>query len=539
MLCHRRAVVLYCTILLLFWLLCLRLYVLSKGQHTAMTVLDGQYSSRLDIAQRSGFVYDRYLQLLSHDECTGILMVNPAQCKDYRRFSQEISQAALFLSQSEIEEKLYEGVPFKVTVDSKEKGEKLTEKLDGVYYCSTYTENTVTAPHLLGYSRENRGVTGMRLAYNELLYGKLYAKNTAAFSGNALKMSMSPLSIDDTSYNSRDGIVTTIDKDLQLFCNSLEDSVQSGAVIVAEADSGEILALSSFPSYDASRLEDYLSSDKGELINKAASSYTPGSVFKIIVSAAALELSPSFAVFTHNCEGSIQVDDNVFRCHKASGHGELDMKEAFANSCNCYYVALAQQIGADSIERICRKLGLYESAKADFLTEAKCNFPSFDNRDSGYLANISFGQGDLLLSPMDMINVTSCAVGGYRVPLSLIEGQIEDGCGKYNPPKEKYRVFSDKTVQLLVNMMEECVNNGTGMSAKIEGAQTGGKTATAQTGRKDGNGVEYVHKWFCGFYRGVEKTYVFCILCDNTLENNLSPSVVSAHICRYLKENMY
>ena len=65
MLCHRRAVVLYCTILLLFWLLCLRLYVLSKGQHTAMTVLDGQYSSRLDIAQRSGFVYDRYLQLLA------------------------------------------------------------------------------------------------------------------------------------------------------------------------------------------------------------------------------------------------------------------------------------------------------------------------------------------------------------------------------------------------------------------------------------------------------------------------------------------
>ncbi len=539
MLCHRRAVILYCAILLFLWLLCLRLYVLSQGNHTAMTVLDGQYSSRLDIAQRSGFIYDRYVELLSHDLYTGILTVNPSQLSNYRQASEEISRVSLVLDQSDIEDKLYNGVPFNITVNTGQEAKELDEKYDGIYYNDLYTENTSNAPHLLGYSRENQGVTGMRLYCNDLLYGTLFSKCSAAFGSNGLNMSMSPLAVNDTSYKSRDGIVTTLDKELQLFCNSLEEDVKSGAVIVSDMETGEILALSSFPSYDADRLEEYLTSNRGELINKAVCSYTPGSVFKIIVSAAALEESPAYASFIHDCKGSIQADSNTFRCHKTAGHGELDMKGAFANSCNCYYVALAEQIGIDSIDRICRKAGLYEMAKADFLTEATADFPVFRKDDSGFLANISFGQGELLLSPLDMINITACAVSGYRTPLKLIGGQIKHGKGEYYTHSEKHRIFSDKTVQLLVSMMEECVNNGTGMSAKIEGAITGGKTATAQTGRKNGNGVEYVHKWFCGFYRGTDKTYIFCILCDNTSENNLSPAVVSSRICRFLKENLY
>ena len=87
--------------------------------------------------------------------------------------------------------------------------------------------------------------------------------------------------------------------------------------------------------------------------------------------------------------------------------------------------------------------------------------------------------------------------------------------------------------------MEECVNTGTGKSGKIEDVRMGGKTATAQTGRFDPNGVEYVHKWFCGYYEGIGKTYIFCILCDNTPENKLSPAVVSGKLCSFLKENMY
>lgn len=539
MLCHKRAVMLYSAILLFLWLLCLRLYYLSKGNHTAMTVLDGQYSSRLEIAQRSGFIYDRYLELLSHDSYTGILTINPSQCGDYRSLSRQISAVALVLPASDIEELLYRGVPFNVTVSSKEKAKQLAQKHDGIFYCDVYTENTQNAPHLLGYSRENKGITGMRLAFNSLLYQELYEKNTAVFTSNALNMSMSPLTVNDAAYKSHDGIVTTIDKKLQLFCNSLEKDVQSGAVIVADSTNGEILALSSFPSYDASRLEDYLDATRGELINKAVSSYTPGSVFKIVVSAAALELSPAYVGFTHNCQGSIQVDDNTFHCHKITGHGELDMSGAFANSCNCYYVALADEIGVEAIEHVCSKMGLYHASSADFLCEAQSTFPDLKNKSRSYLANIAFGQGELLLSPLDMINVTACAVSGCRTPLKLICGKINGGKAEYASQSEKHRIFSDKTVQLLTNMMEECVNNGTGMSAKIEGADIGGKTATAQTGKKDENGVEYVHKWFCGFYRGVEKTYIFCILCDNTLGNNLSPNVVSSQICSFLKENLY
>ena len=115
--------------------------------------------------------------------------------------------------------------------------------------------------------------------------------------------------------------LTTIDKDVQDFCDSISDSIQSGAVVVADARNGEILALSSYPSFDADNIAGVLDSDKGELINRAEYSFTPGSVFKIVVALSALEKDLSLYNLEYTCTGEMQVENDVFRCHKHSGHG--------------------------------------------------------------------------------------------------------------------------------------------------------------------------------------------------------------------------
>lgn len=535
----KRIYILYFCLLLCLWLLYIRLYIVTFRQNKALTVLDGQYSSKLEVTSRSGFIYDRYFSVMSHDMYTGILVVNPSEIDDMEFVSKKLSDVTTYSTQDDIQNKIRKGIPFTVLSENTDKAKELSKNTPGVYYNTHYSENTSTAPHLLGYCRNGVGVTGMRYHYDDMLQKRMSAKSYVTFSHDGINRSMSTLTIHNTDLCNDDGIITTIDKSLQMFCNSLEDKIKSGCVIVADSSNGEILALSSFPSYDADNLSQYLDSDKGELLNRAACSYTPGSVFKIIVSASALEENPQYINFTHTCKGSVQVDNRQFNCHRKEGHGTIDMKQAFAMSCNCYYVSLAKNIGMEKILRTAKKIGLDKPSCADFLTETSHHFTDESNHSPKNLANLSIGQGDLCLSPLDMINVMITSVTGYSVPTRIILGQVRNNRSIYREQSVKSKVFSEKTVDLLCNMMEECVNTGTGMGGKIEDVRMGGKTGTAQTGRFDVNGVEYVHKWFCGFYEGIEKRYVFCILSDNTPENKLSPAVVSSSIVSFLKENLY
>ena len=84
--------------------------------------------------------------------------------------------------------------------------------------------------------------------------------------------------------------------------------------------------------------------------------------------------------------------------------------------------------------------------------------------------------------------------------------------------------------------MEKCVESGTGISAKVQDVRVGGKTATAQTGRFDEYGVEYVHKWFCGVYPADKPRISICVLIDNVTGENMSPAVIFSQICLFLKE---
>ena len=530
---EKRVCILYCVFVSAVLLLCVRLYNLSKPEtNMSMQVLDGQYTGRIDVCERSGFIYDRKGRIISHRISGRIAIVNPAEAEDVLSLSEELSGFALYSSASEIYEKLVEGIPFTLAVSYSIEG----NEPKGVYSFFLYGERNDIAKHFLGYNdTDGNGVTGLRKAYGNFLGNELYSRVSASFDTNAKRVSLSDFSLNAEKYLSDDGIVTTVDMELQEFCDGLGEEVKSGAVMVLDTKSGEILSLSSFPSYDTERLAEVLDSSKGELVNRVCRNFTPGSVFKMVVAAAALEKDASLFDYKYTCNGKTEKGD-IFHCHNLNGHGEISMEEAFAQSCNTYFINLGSKIGIDAIIETAKKLGLDEIACADFLCEDENCFPDTEGKGEGYLANISFGQGDLCFSPMDMVRITSAAATGFLVPLSTVKGEIRDGVFVQSERAEKKRIFCENTCKKMKQMMKSCIENGTGRSAAVFGVNTGGKTATAQTGRFNENGVEYVHKWFCGVYPIENPRFAVCVLCDDVTEENVSPGAVFGKICSFLLE---
>ncbi len=530
---QKRVCVLYCAVVAAASLLLARLFCLSNPEsNRSLEVLDGQYTGRIDVCERTGFIYDRNGYVISHKADGYVALVNPAECTDVIGCAVNLSQVSKSAQMSEIYEKVIEGVPFTLSLTS-----ELPKQVSGVYVFRRYEQNNDIAKHFLGYSNsDGKGVCGIRRAYDTLVGKELYSRVSARFDTNAKRESLSAFTLDTQKYLSDDGVVTTIDKDLQLFCDGLSQEIPSGAVVVADVKTGEILSLSSYPDYDAENIEQILDSDKGELLNRAVMSFTPGSVFKIVVAAAALELDEQLYGLEYTCEGSTEADGNIFKCHKYDGHGKIDMKTAFAESCNTYFINLGREIGIGQIIGTAKKLELDVPTRADFVEESTNYFIDENNASDGYLANISFGQGDLCLSPIDMIRVVGAASTGYLTGLGTVKGQIKDGSFETDGFGEKTRIFSESTCKKLKEMMKMCVSDGTGKAGGIYGVNTGGKTATAQTGRFNKDGVEYVHKWFCGVYPIENPRISVCILFDDVTEENVSPVVVFAKICSYLFE---
>lgn len=531
---EKRVCILYCALVVASSLLLARLYNLSKPEtNESLAVLDGQYTGKIEVCRRSGFVYDRNGYLLSHDLTGQIALVNPVECTDILACAEFLSSTAVTASSSDIYEKITEGVPFTVTLGVREH----SDMPEGISVFDFFEENNSSAKHFLGYNNaDGRGVSGLRGAYDGFLNGELYSKVVARFDTNAKRKSLSPFEIDTQEYLSDDGVVTTLDKSLQAFVDGLCDKIPSGAVVVAECMSGQILAMSSYPQYDVENLAQLLDSDRGELVNRVVMSFTPGSVFKIVVAAAALEKDGTLFDYKYTCDGKIEVGENTFRCHKHSGHGEIDMAEAFSESCNTYFINLGQILGLEDMLEMMKRLELDTCTSADFVKEGTNFLPDKENGSLGYLANISFGQGDLCLSPLDMTRCTIAATSGFLPPLSTVTGEIRNGeFLQYEREKTK-RVLDEKVCKKLRIMMEKCVKEGTGKGARTEKVKVGGKTATAQTGRFNENGVEYVHKWFCGVYMGEKSDVSVCVLLDDVTDENLSPSVIFSQICSFLQE---
>jgi cell division protein FtsI/penicillin-binding protein 2 len=305
----------------------------------------------------------------------------------------------------------------------------------------------------------------------------------------------------DAEYLSREGYILTIDKTLQQHAFDAAKSLKSGAVIIMDAKTARILACVNKPD------ETYL--------NKAFSQFSVGSVFKLVTTACALE---NHLDYSYICNGAVTVGDTVYNCQKNHKHGFVNLKSALAYSCNCYFINLALELGADKLRSTAVDLGFGKNIDLfNGWNMETSSIPSADDLTSkGELALFGFGQGKLTASPLQICSLL-CTIshdGRYSQP-SLVRAKKEKNGSitEYNPPDEKH-ILSKETSKTLLEYMRYVVSDGTALNADTNSHKSAGKTATAQTGQFH-SGREIYHTWFAGVYPYDAPQYCIVVMCED------------------------
>jgi len=374
-----------------------------------------------------------------------------------------------------------------------------------------------TLRHVIGYLNGSGGaVCGIEKAFDSVLRGeKRVCAVTYTVDAKGRVLAGEPARVRFGEYYSPAGVCLTIDRDIQKIA---EDALESnnigcGAVVVLDMKTGAIRAMASAPEFDMDDPAASLDDEDSPFLNRALSAFSVGSVFKIVVAAAALE-SGVGKDFTYECRGSIEKSGVTFHCHERNGHGKMDMREGMKNSCNTYFIELAQQFGAEEIIELAYYMGLGEPlVLADGIVSAKGELPEAETLDSAAaVANIAFGQGSLLATPLQIAGATLCVASGgvYRQPY-LVQALVDDGKTPYNVTEQSFsqRVISQKTAATLREFLAY-----TSESSAVKGPKetdAGGKTATSQSGiYKDGR--EQLNTWYSGFFPADEPEYVVTVL---------------------------
>lgn len=411
-------------------------------------------------------------------------------------------------------------LPFFCKVDS--------ENIQNVIVFRRYirTESSQPARHLVGYTSDGRGVCGIESAYDDFLR-KNYTENRAVFSVDAMGSVLEGMISEKTIPKEMEsGVITTLDLDIQTITENAfrKSGYKKGAAVVMDIKKGDILACASFPEFDPQDLAASLENEDSPFVNRAFSAYSVGSIFKLVTASAALESGIS-EDFSYICDGSIDIDGQIFNCHKWGGHGEISMEEAMISSCNPYFIALSENLSPQILHDAAKKLGFgEESIFADGIYSQSGYLPT--ERELSVRAekgNFSFGQGKLTATPLQICRLT-CAIAnnGIMPQARLIDGiRYENGTETVVDSSESERVMSCLTAQKLKRYMNGVVNASNSFS-RSELVNCAGKTSTAQTGRFDTNGREEMNCWFTGYFPSDSPQYAVTILVEGGVSGNIS-----------------
>lgn len=488
----------------------------------------GQSLSETELPRSRGNFYDRSGLPLTGTEPRWYALCIPGD-SSYATLFPYVS----FEEQSELYEKRNSMSPFLVEVNT-----DLTA--NGVY---TYTgsERYLTNPiarHLIGYlNGEGVGVSGLERAYEDVLSqsGDLRTVSCITTAQGSLMTGTNPelQAADGTNQ----GVQLTLGADLQRACEGIAaQAIDKGCILVMDTATGEILASVSMPEFDPDDLVKSIEADDTSLINRPLSAFSAGSVFKVVLAQAAYEAGYSW--FTHDCTGSVEVGDRVFRCAEGRAHGVVNLRGALEQSCNCYFIKLGQLLGGERILQAARKFGFGQaSAVAPGLKSAEGNLPSAQSvadTNGGQLAMFSFGQGTLTVTPLQITAMMNAVANGgiWKAP-RFVQGVVDADTMELVQPvetAEDVRVCDSDTANILRSMLISVVEEGIGRQAAPDTGQAGGKTGTAQTGQFDENGEELLNYWFSGFWPADDPRYTITVLQDTTLEPETSSAALFARV---------
>ena len=372
--------------------------------------------------------------------------------------------------------------------------------------------------HLLGYvdkSLEGRGMVGIEKHYDSLL--------AAGDSGQEM------LSIVDGRGQVIAGlhkvkkkeklsgsVVLTIDRRIQeIVENTVNCYIDKGAVVVMDIESRDIVAMASRPAFNPYEIKQALSSPGQPLLNRALTPYHPGSLFKIVVSIAALEEHICTPGDKYHCEGEYTLGEKLsVACMKKEGHGNLTMEEAFACSCNPCFIQIALDLGQHRLMKWVDTLHLTDPTITGLPGYSKNSYVCFEG-GAAALANVCLGQQGVMLTPVQIASLFSTVAddGQWVAPRIVASTIDQQGVSKQAEFEPKQRVMQAETAAILQRLLRKVVAEGTGQAAAIQETAVAGKTATAQTGRyKDEK--EILNTWFAGYLPADKPRWVIVVLVE-------------------------
>lgn len=459
----------------------------------------------MTIEAARGCIYDRNGRLLAVNVETASVFANPKQVKD--PFKTAVRVAALIGTESQTIEQKLNGDKGFVWL-----GRQLDPKIGDEVWKKRFELPGVArqrdtkrvypagplAAQIIGLTNiDNKGIEGIESTQNDILKGK--DGKFRAELDNMRRVIPETRHVEREPENGKN-VYLTIDSTIQNIAEQALGKMgekfkpQSACAIVIDPQTGEILALANYPTYDPNNAR----SVKPALWrNRAvADLYEPGSTLKVVTIAAGLNEGLSPKGIYGNCTGREACGNGRIRCslHQPylAGHGAVDMYQIIRNSCNIGAAHVAYKIGERKLYKYEKAFGLLDKPHAGFNGEAVGNLESPDEWAKIRLANIGFGQG---------INVTALQMAGayaviandgnYLKPHIVKEIRNADGSlYKSFRVKSPRHVISKEAAEELVKMLMCCTEEGTGKTAQIDGRTVAGKTGSAQVARTDGRGYD-------------------------------------------------
>jgi len=339
-------------------------------------------------------------------------------------------------------------------------------------------------------------------------------------------------------------IITTLDLDIQYFIEGIMKN-RKGVILVGLGDSGEILGAVSAPDFDPELFTGLIlettwneirNNPEKPLLNRFLQGmYPPGSIVKSVTQAALLEKTDFDPNTFFLCDGSYQFGDRLFGCWWQEGHGELNLTGAMVNSCDIYFYKAVQYLELDQLAEMFIEFGFGEATQIDIPGEVYGLVPDKDymnkkhgryNWSKGALLNICIGQGEVLVTPIQVLNYLNLLAtrgNAYRPHLVMID----------EPPANEIPTLKDETWDRIISDMRLVITdeNGTGKNAEpdIPGMLVYGKTGTAENAHGES------HAWFIGWAEYADQKYSVVIL----LENAGSGGKVAAPIAKMIFNEIY
>lgn len=368
-------------------------------------------------------------------------------------------------------------------------GEILAETIDGIRVYNDDESVRISLLHTVGDSSGYIGTSIQSTFLSELLgYNIFTGLNT----------------IKGSDYVFSNDITLTIDSDLNAAAYEALDG-KNGAVLIYNYLTGEVLCKVSTPAYDPMNIPDDLTTDEfyeGVFVdNTLSSTYTPGSIFKIIVTACAIENGIDIENTEYCCEGVLYFDDSTLTCLES--HGYQDIYEAMGNSCNVYFANLAIELGAEKLQETAEQLGF--NINFDFeeslTTSSKINL---DDVNSLELAWASVGQYTITVNPMHML-ILMGAIGNDGV--AIMPYVVDDGF--FSTSTDEITLMSSETATLLEDILRTVVTDYYG-DAKFGNIDFCAKTGTAEVDGQDPN------SWFVGYSANDDTPYAVVVVVEDS-----------------------